>query len=54
MFVDALVRGLAAGGWVIGFLASVGGFSIIIFGFCAVICTIVGDEDIPSSKEDGQ
>ena len=51
MFVDYLQRGLACGGWVLGFVAVLGAMALAITAIVAAIGLIVGDdEDEPADE----
>lgn len=52
MFAEALQRGLAAGGWVIGLLVSLGGFLILVGAIGLALTYIIGDrEDVPQDEK---
>ena len=51
MFADYLQRGLAAGGWVLGFVAVLGAAGLAITAVVAAIRLVVGDdEDEPADE----
>ena len=45
MFAEALHKGLAAGGWVIGLVASVGAFLVFVGLIVLTLTWLVGDKD---------
>lgn len=51
MFVDYLQRGLAAGGWVLGFVAVLGAIALAITAIVAAIRLIVGDDEDEHADE---
>ena len=51
MLAEALLKGLAAGGWVIGFIVSVGTFLLIVGGTIHLLIYAFGsDEDDKGRK----
>ena len=52
MIADYMVKGMAVGAWVIGFLVVTGGFAAVCWLFCAVMAWAFGNDGEENEEQD--
>lgn len=52
--VDGLLKGMGVAGWIIGLMAVMGIFLLVVGLFCYVMLLVFGGEDEEDGEEDGK